>query len=686
MSPKRVYRYLSSPVALATIAQWQNYFPITGNFPESTTGSGLTTNASMFYYTEPSYIAYPTTNSSAVIQVGRGYSTFIREAVNPITMVSTGVPNQGTIPFTLTPGASSSTGWNLLGNPYASDIVWATTGWTSSGVGDIISVPENNWDGLGSNRFLVWDRSSNTGTLPGGKIPAGQAFWAHATTSPTLSVTESAKTTQSASNNAGFYRSESDTKDYLFSIKLDNGKNQDYAFVKLTSEGDDNYNTLKDGAKQNNSFFNLSTVSADGVALVFNDLANSFCEKTIPIKLANVQAGNYTLQFDNLDNFSLATIQLVDAFLNTTTTINSSNNQYALTATSDVASFQNRLSLKLARPTLVTNNLVVSEKDSYCQSEENVTLTISTSQPGVTYEAIGSTNGVLSNKVIGNGDNIQLLIPVKNLLLNQNSIRIQSSFAGCSISTILANTKTITVSGIPTITVTSEISGCIGSSLDIVASGSGQTYQWVNNTTNQTLTATSNSISVSLVDLLTSYSVTSISDKGCKGEAKNILVKGESLDIPTITVSNGILETSSTSQFQWLFEGNLIEGANSTQYKPTQSGHYSVRATSTYCTKESSPIEYLVTGIEDTTNGSFAISVYPNPSETGEITITGASSSTSQLQLQITDMLGRELITQPISVEEYKKGVAIDTNLPKGLYIVRVAQNKQSVHQKVVIR
>ena len=134
MSPKRVYRYLSSPVALATIAQWQNYFPITGNFPESTTGSGLTTNASMFYYTEPSYIAYPTTNSSAVIQVGRGYSTFIREAVNPINMVSTGVPNQGTIPFTLTPGASSSTGWNLLGNPYASDIVWATTGWTSSGV------------------------------------------------------------------------------------------------------------------------------------------------------------------------------------------------------------------------------------------------------------------------------------------------------------------------------------------------------------------------------------------------------------------------------------------------------------------------------------------------------------------------------------------------------------------------
>ena len=219
-----------------------------------------------------------------------------------------------------------------------------------------------------------------------------------------------------------------------------------------------------------------------------------------------------------------------------------------------------------------------------------------------------------------------------------------------------------------------------------MASGSGQTYLWINEASSQPILGTGNTASIYLVSPITSYSVAAINDKGCKSEVKHILVKGESLDMPIITVSNGILETSSTSQFQWLLEGNLIEGATSTQYKPTQSGHYSVRATSTYCTKESSPIEYLVTGIEDTTNGSFAISVYPNPSETGEITITGTSSSTSQLQLQITDMLGRELITQPISVEEYKKGVAIDTNLPKGLYIVRVAQNKQSVHQKVVIR
>src|SRR5690606_32843026 len=49
----RIYRYISSPVTNATVAQLQDDFYITGNFTGADTGcAGCTSNPSMFYYDE----------------------------------------------------------------------------------------------------------------------------------------------------------------------------------------------------------------------------------------------------------------------------------------------------------------------------------------------------------------------------------------------------------------------------------------------------------------------------------------------------------------------------------------------------------------------------------------------------------------------------------------------------------
>ncbi len=700
IAPKRVYRYMSSSVDGTKVADWQNYFPITGAFTGS---SPQSTSASMFYYDEPTpadYIAFPVSSNQETLQRGRGYAAFIRENLNPFTMVSTGVPHQGTIPFSLTGVnvVTAPTGFNLVGNPYASDIVWNNTAWVSSNISNTISIRENNFDGNGNSRVLFWDRSLNSGagggTLPNGKIPAGQAFWVQATTaSPSLSVTEAAKTTTPASGNVTFFRTETVASSSLFTLKLTNGTLEDYAFINLTDQGSDTYDKIRDGAKRPNSFFNLSTISEDGVNLAINDASNIFCEKTISVglqpgeNLATIASGTYTLQFENLENFSLSTIQLVDSFLGTSTTISKNSPSYTIAVSGDAASYVNRLIIKLTRPGIITNNVLSATKDAYCRSEQNAILLISNSQTGVNYEAIDANASTLSEKVVGNGETIQLFVPIKNLT-GQRTIRVRSYYPGCS-SINLDNSKMISISELPIVSVPAEVAGCLGSKLTITANGNGSTFQWayLSQNNSQSLSETSQSLEVYALNTTSFYSVKSISDKGCGSEFKYIVVKADSLETPKIILStNGELLTDAAKNMQWLLDGNIISGANSNSYTPVQSGMYSVRAANTYCIRESPSIDYIVTGLDDNSKSSFSLAVFPNPSETGQITVIGNSSQASQLQLQVTDLVGKELINQWMSNEEFKKGFALETKWANGIYIVRVTQNGTNLHQKVIVR
>lgn len=690
VDPKRVYRYISTPVASLTVANWQNNFPITGSFSGASTGTGLSSNSSMFDYNETrgigtaGYLAYPVSANTEPIQVGKGYAAYIREGTNPITWTNTGVPNQGNINLSLTGtnSPSSTTGWNLLGNPYPSDIIWSNNGWTSSGVSNVVYVRENLVGG--GIQWRTWDRQSNSGTLTNGQIPAGQAFWVQtSTTNPSLQVTEAAKTAQPASSNTNFYRTGNDAPNYLFSISINNGTYQDYAYVKLTDGGTDNYDKIRDGFKNRNSFFNLSTLSADGVDLAVNDLENSFCDKIIPINLATINSGTYILQFENLDNFSLANVKLVDSYTNTTTNITSSNPQYTITVTTDAASYQNRLSLQLTRPSIISNNIVATQKDIFCRSEESVMVEVRNSQSGVAYEALSTSNSILSSQVMGNGETIYLMVPVKDLAANQNTLRVRSSFPGCS-STLLVNTKTISISELPTVTTQSSVSACLGSPFDLTASGTGTKYQWENASSGQVLRETGGTLRISVINPINAYQVTAINASGCKGAPTIILVRADSLDLPTISMTEGILKTNAIQSLQWLLDGTPIAGANMIELQPTLSGSYSVQAKNTYCARVSAP--YLVTAIEDSGNRPFILTVFPNPSESGHFTVSGNSSSLESLQVNVIDMIGRDLATLPLSIEDYTKGVQLQQKISSGIYIVKVKQGDKVVYQKLIVK
>lgn len=683
MAPKRVYRYISSPVSGVRISDWQNYFPVTGTFAGASTGSGLGTNSSLFYYAEPNYIAYPIASNTEFVQPGRGYAAFVRDGVNPTTLVQTGVPNQGNFNFSLTGGTGSpANGWNLLGNPYACDIIWANTGWTFNGVGNVVYVRENLPGG--GFTWRIWDRSTNTGNLPNGQIPAGQGFWVQTTTpSPALTVTEAAKSTQSSGTNINYFRSGNDSIHHVLAMSLSNGTNQDFAYLKLAPGASDNFEKLTDGSKNQNSFFNISTLSADGVDLAVNELTNSFCDKTVSIKLATIASGSYTLNFDNIASFKAATVQLEDRFDRQLININESTSQYVFSVTSDSSSYKNRFVLKLGRPSIALNNVLAVSKNELCQNEKAVSVEIQNSQVGVTYEVVNLTSQSVSPRYVGNGNTISLDVDVNLLQANENSLRIKAGFQGCTPSH-LNGTVNIKVNALPTIAIDSNINGCIGSALDLVADGDGARYEWINASSGEILAGQSNRLRISIGSSVMGYQVSAISDAGCKSLPRNVLVRADSLDEPIIKMENGRLSTGAANKIQWYFNNSPIVGSNGIDLTPSQSGSYSVALQNMYCTRVSAP--YLVTATDDLGSNQMVLTVFPNPSETGWISIKGTSSSHESFEISINDLVGRQLLTQRVSFENFVEGIDVREKLASGVYIVKAVQNKRMVYQKVVVR
>lgn len=693
MAPKgRLYRYLSTPQSNVTVADWQNYIPITGDFDGASTGPGLTANASMFYYAEPSYSAYPPTASTnqVPIEVGRGYAVFIREGVDPTTLTTAGLPNQGNVSFTslLTGGTGSPTdGWNLLGNPYASDIVWSNTGWTSSGIGNVISVRENLPGG--AFQFRYWDRSgAGSGTLENGKIPAGQAFWVQATNaSPTLTISEAAKTIETATQNTEFYRIASADLNTVetFAIALTNGTYEDKAFVTLKSEGSDLYTKLTDGEKRPNSFFNLSTLSSDQVALAVNELSGLFCDKTIPVKLENIAVGTYTLKFET-DQFKTASLTLVDSYLNQSTLITDAQPEISFSVTSEASSYQNRFAVVMKRTDINTAVAVSAPQANLCSSIEYATVEIENSQPGLEYEVVNAALDALSEKVLGTGEKIELFVPVSALASGQNQLKVRGGFQGCA-SKELDKSVVVSISEIPQIDGQHDLEGCVGTSFEVkVNSNSSTTFKWFDLLAQQSLSETSSRLQIASLGDFHSLLVTAVNEQGCESEPFGISILADTLDAAeVITLDHETLETNITTNIQWLLNGEIIEGATEQQLNPTESGSYAVQTSMGHCTRISEPVEFIVTGIEGT-SAQLMLQVYPNPSSPGQASFRGVSPYDSPLQINVTDVSGKVVVNRSITYANYTEGVELREVLSPGLYVLRVAQHGVVVHRKLVVR
>jgi hypothetical protein len=340
-SVARQWRFLSSPINGNTLEDWRGELFITG----SGTGGGLgSTNSNGFDYSQskqPSVYYYDETatgggandlshrwqtpsNTSYTLVSGKGYRVFVRgdrsstgrldgsiTSQNAVTLISTGTINKGvsavSLPVTYS-GSTANDGWNLVGNPFPSQIDWnAASGWTKTNIRSTIYLwnpstgSYGNWDGTTATNGATQYISSH------------QGFFVKATAaSPALTCTESVKTTTTGCN---MYKKPATVTNQLRIRLVRDSLNSDETVIRFMEGKKDSFDEAEDVVKLKNPAVNISSVFTDRYASV-NYLSAEYDEKTVALSAWGNQQGIYRLEFTEMESFNnKASIRLVDKFL-----------------------------------------------------------------------------------------------------------------------------------------------------------------------------------------------------------------------------------------------------------------------------------------------------------------------------------------------------------------------------------
>jgi PKD repeat protein len=148
----------------------------------------------------------------------------------------------------------------------------------------------------------------------------------------------------------------------------------------------------------------------------------------------------------------------------------------------------------------------------------------------------------------------------------------------------------------------------------------------------------------------------------------------DSPEIPNISLSNGILSTSSLGTYQWYSNGIPILGANSSSIELSSSGSYSLEITNENgCSVTSEFVNY--TGIDAIE--SELLSLFPNP-VMDHLTLEFNSDKTKEVFVFAAT-------GQLIQTRLFKKSGSIDfSEFPAGIYFLAVKQDHVYSHFKIV--
>ncbi|HEY8938479.1 MAG TPA: fibronectin type III domain-containing protein, partial [Cyclobacteriaceae bacterium] len=673
-----VYRYISTSVAGTTAGNWETFFPLTGSFV-------------CYKYDHEAWVRYATTTptSQYPIEKGRGYSVYLRNGASPINMHVAGNPYQGNIALPLDPDPSSAStdGWNLVGNPYASTITWGSTGWVrSAGINSTISV-RNNPTGV----FMYYDYTTGLGTLTGGKIAPGQAFWVQVTTSnPSLTITEKAKSTEQQS----LFREATDPDPVShITLSLQQGTKEDVTYIAFTELGKDTQDPEYDAVKQvNPGQFSFSSLTSDKVSAAINNMSNRFCSKITKLNVQPLQpvtSGTYSLVVSEIESLgTIGQIVLRDNYAKTNTlVVEGSVYNFSIISTDTSSYGASRFSLQVSRPDLGLSS--VASADNVCNLD-SATIKLSNTQEGVSYYAINGANNKISNTYTGNGGDIFIVIPKENLTEGGNAISLAAGFEGCSTQTLPVSLN-INYSTAPVAATEQSVTGCQGSTVILKSSGapSGGSYKWYDSNQNEISGATGDSFETPTLQDFATYYVSALTASGCESPKVEIDITGQAIDIPTLDIRNDTLFATSNNFILWYRNGELINNATGLFFVPSLNGEYTVESDQNGCVAESAPVQYgnSITGTSASPDGGLRLVVYPNPAPRTNVNFKISSSSSADIHVQLVDLLGKTSFSKLMSITEAEDGYKLETSvsLKNGVYFVVIDQGNKTIKKKLVV-
>ncbi len=159
---------------------------------------------------------------------------------------------------------------------------------------------------------------------------------------------------------------------------------------------------------------------------------------------------------------------------------------------------------------------------------------------------------------------------------------------------------------------------------------------------------------------------------------------------PTITQAPAggfvVLTSSATTGNLWYFNGTPIPGALGVTYTVTAAalnGAYTVVSTVNGCVSPvSAPMSVTVTGIAHAQALALPVTVFPNPTLDGMVTVE-MPVSTAATPLTVYDITGRPVFTSVIPANETRASLDLH-HLPTGVYLVRLQTAEGSVVKRLV--
>ncbi len=333
-------------VFTATASNAPSSFSFTEANDDGTMGSG--SNAG--------WTAFTSGNSQSLIAAGRGFRVLIRGSKgqagsltggiytpDPVTLDLTGIPRQGNFVQTLS-FTSAAKGWNLISNPYTSNVDWTTV--TKTNTNDAIYTYRPTLSG-GNYGSYINGSAANGGSQ---YIEAYSSFFVRANAaSPSLGWHETDKTSSNPTNSV--FRA-NNTITNRISLVLKNEGTQDTDEVVMRfghDQASDGFDPAYDAENLTGAAHDLYVM--DNAQIKYSiyhgsELKNWQAEnRELALGINNLAAGRYTIHTQTLNAFTKGNkVYLKDAVTNILTEV-THDNSYSFAVSSSTASMPDRFSI-----------------------------------------------------------------------------------------------------------------------------------------------------------------------------------------------------------------------------------------------------------------------------------------------------------------------------------------------------
>lgn len=253
----------------------------------------------------------------------------------------------------------------------------------------------------------------------------------------------------------------------------------------------------------------------------------------------------------------------------------------------------------------------------------------------------------------------------------------------------------------PAITPTASANDvCSGTSVTLRVSGlinGGVVSGWAYSDNGSTWVMIANSASANYTHTATSVGSATVRSyralvlTGCSLDSTAILSISIDVPLPKPQVSNpqgsdSLVCDIDAVSYRWRLAGNLISGATSKVYRPTESGSYTVEVTNAAgCVTLSDAFIYTHTGLRKPAGSAAAVNLYPNPTTNGNLNLEVQGISPGEVEIMLTDMAGRLVHAERRTVSSGSLEMTFDLGRESGgVYFITLVSGDERITRKVV--